>query len=57
MNWGSVEVIVITLFVVIVGAVLLNSGHKDTLLLVFGIAALIYVITEMKGQTVPMGEG
>ncbi len=57
MNWGSVEVIVITLFVVIVGAVLLNSGHKDVLLLVFGIAALIYVITEMKGQTVSMGEG
>ncbi len=57
MNWGSVEVIVITLFVVIVGAVLLNSGHKDVLLLVFGIAALIYVITEMKGQKVSMGEG
>ena len=54
---GKLEVIIITLFVIAVGAMLMRSGHKDTLLLVFGIAALIYVITEMKGQTVPMGEG
>lgn len=54
---GKLEIIIITLFAVAVGSVLLNTEHKDVLLLVFGIAALIYVITEMKGQTVPMGEG
>ena len=55
MNWASVEVVILTLFVIAVGAVLMNSGHKDTLLLVLGIAALIFVITTMKGQTVSMG--
>ncbi len=50
------KVSIIAIFCIAVGAVLLNTTHKDTLLLILGIAALIYVITEMKGQKVPMGE-
>ncbi len=57
MIYEIAKISIITIFCIAVGVVLMNSGHKDTLLLILGIAALIYVITEMKGQKVSMGEG
>ncbi len=51
------KISIITIFCIAVGAALMNSGHKDTLLFIFGIAGLIFVITTMKGAKVSMGEG
>lgn len=53
----NIRIVVITLFVIGVGAVLMRTEHKNTLLLVLGVSALIFVITTMKGETVSMGEG
>ena len=57
MIYEIAKISIIAIFCIAVGAALMNSGHKDTLLFILGIAALIYVITEMKGQKVLMGEG
>ncbi len=56
MNYEIIKVTIISLFVIAVGAALMNSGHKDTLLFIFGISGLIFVITTMKGAKVSMGE-
>ena len=52
-----IKVTILSFLVIGVGAILMRSGHKDTLLFIFGIAALIFVITTMKGEKYSMGEG